>query len=95
MPPPANQGSRAVLVTWTVITAILFVTATVFAIYFYVDASKVTELSKTNSAKYADIIDDSALGNPTKASTSSTRAAILAGCHCSILGTSATFSRTL
>jgi hypothetical protein len=64
MPPPANQGSRAVLVTWTVITAILFVTATVFAIYFYVDASKVSELAKTNSGKYADIIDDSALGSP-------------------------------
>jgi hypothetical protein len=64
MPPPANQGSRAVLVTWTVVTAILFVTATVFAIYFYVDASKVSELAKTNGAKYADIIDESALGNP-------------------------------
>jgi hypothetical protein len=64
MPPPANQGSRAVLVTWTVITAILFVTATVFAIYFYVDATKITELSKTNAAKYADIIDDAALGAP-------------------------------
>jgi hypothetical protein len=65
MPPPANQGSRAVLVTWTVITAILFVTATVFAIYFYVDATKITELSKTNAAKYADIIDDATLGSPT------------------------------
>jgi hypothetical protein len=65
MPPPANQGSRAVLVTWTVITAILFVTATVFAIYFYVDASKVAELAKTNSAKYADIVDDATLGSPT------------------------------
>ena len=67
MPPPtANQGSRAVLVTWTVITAILFVTATVFAIYFYVDASKVSELSKTNAAKYADLIDEGELGSPSQ-----------------------------
>jgi len=66
MPPPANQGSRAALVTWTVVTAILFVTATVFAIYFYVDASKVSELAKTNAAKYTDIIDDAGLGNPSQ-----------------------------
>jgi hypothetical protein len=64
MPPPANQGSRAVLVTWTVITAILFVTATVFAIYFYVDASKVSELAKTNAQKYADVVEDAALASP-------------------------------
>jgi hypothetical protein len=61
MPPPANQGSRAALVTWTVVTAILFVTATVFAIYFYVDSTKVAELAKTNAGKYSDVIDDSAL----------------------------------
>jgi hypothetical protein len=65
MPPPANQGSRATLVTWTVVTAILFVTATVFAIYFYVDASKVDQLAKTNAAKYADYVDDGELGSPT------------------------------
>ena len=37
--PPVNQGNRAALVTWTVITSFLFITATILAIYFYVDAS--------------------------------------------------------
>ena len=36
--PPVNQGSRAALVVWTVITSFLFIVATIFAIYFYVDA---------------------------------------------------------
>jgi hypothetical protein len=70
MPPPANQGSRAALVTWTVITAILFVTATIFAIYFYVDSAKVNELAKTNAAKYADIVDEATLSNPSPDFTS-------------------------
>jgi hypothetical protein len=85
MPPPANQGSRAVLVTWTVITAILFVTATVFAIYFYVDASKVSELAKTNAAKYADVVDDAAIASPS-ADFESLRSARTAGTAFSIQG---------
>ena len=65
MPPPAaNQGSRAALVTWTVVSCILFVTATVFAIYFYVEASKITLLDKTNREKYAEIIDEAAIAGP-------------------------------
>ena len=65
MPPPAaNQGSRAALVTWTVVSCILFVTATVFAIYFYVDSTKVTKLESDTRQKFADVIDEAAIAGP-------------------------------
>ena len=65
MPPPAsNQGSRAALVTWTVVSCIHYVTATVFAIYFYVSSSKITQLDKTNREKYGEIVDEAAIAGP-------------------------------
>lgn len=43
MPPPANAGSRGGLITAVVIFAILFVTATIFAIYYGTQAAKAQE----------------------------------------------------
>ena len=41
MPPPLGSSSRSsAMVTWTVVCSILFVTATIFAIYFYVAKSQ-------------------------------------------------------
>ena len=47
MPPITPQGSRTALITWTVVTTVLFVTATIFAIYFYVDANRTREEQQT------------------------------------------------
>jgi len=63
MPPVTSPaGSRSTLITWTVVFAILWVTATIFAIYFYANASKVqvqydTQIKKT----IPDIISDTDL----------------------------------
>lgn len=43
MPPPANAGSRGGLITAVVIFAVLFVTATIFAIYYGTQAAKAQE----------------------------------------------------
>ncbi len=50
MPAVGPQGSRGGLITAVVVFTILFVTATIFAIYFGVDDSKRAE-SLTMSAK--------------------------------------------
>ena len=47
MPAVGPQGSRGGLIAATVVFTILFVTATIFAIYFGVDDSKKTELLQT------------------------------------------------
>ena len=62
--PPVNQGSRTALVTWTVVTSFLFVISAIFAIYFYVDASKNSELYSTLRDKYKSVIDEGALNSP-------------------------------
>lgn len=62
---PANQGSRTALVTWTVVFAILFVTATVFAIYFYVDANKSETALRKVSDQYRSIITEGGLTGDT------------------------------
>ena len=69
MPAVGPQGSRGGLIAATVVFTILFVTATIFAIYFGVDDSKKTELLQTqidrtkliysaqdlNSPRYAEL----------------------------------------
>jgi hypothetical protein len=62
--PPVSQGSRGVLVTWSVITGILFVFAAVMAIYFYVDASKQTTRYNEITRKYNDYIAPGDLTGP-------------------------------
>ena len=62
--PPVNQGSRTALVTWTVVTSFLFVLATIFAIYYYVDANKMTNINDTLTKKYHDVVPESALVGP-------------------------------
>ncbi|MBC8107552.1 MAG: hypothetical protein H7Z14_13250 [Anaerolineae bacterium] len=59
--PPVNQGSRTALVTWTVVTSFLFVLATIFAIYYYVDANRLTNINDTITKKYHDVVPESAL----------------------------------
>jgi len=54
--PPVSQGNRAALVTWSVITGILFVLASIFAIYFYVDANKSAQKLEDTTKRYNDIV---------------------------------------
>src|SRR5262245_40627221 len=51
----ASSGSRTALITWSVVFAILFVTAAVFSIYFYADAAKARESEDKTRKQYADI----------------------------------------
>ncbi|HEX8340861.1 MAG TPA: hypothetical protein VF624_08130 [Tepidisphaeraceae bacterium] len=61
MPPPfqQNTGSKAALVTWTVITSILFVVATVLAIFAYLDRNNVVTERDTLVAKYGRVMSES------------------------------------
>jgi hypothetical protein len=63
MPPVSSPaGSRTTLITWAVVFAILWVTATIFAIYFYADATKVQTAYDTQIKKtIPDIIGDADL----------------------------------
>ena len=58
MPPPlqTNTGSRAALITWTVITSILFVVSTVLAIFANVDRNRVSVELETLTKKYEGIV---------------------------------------
>jgi hypothetical protein len=58
MPPPlqTNTGSRAALITWTVITSILFVVSTVLAIFANVDRNRVSVELDTLQKKYESIV---------------------------------------
>src|SRR5262249_45733407 len=64
MPPVNPQGSRTALITWTVVTSFLFVTATIFAIYFYVERSRVQQQYDTRAAQYKNIADEGTLASP-------------------------------
>ncbi len=55
MPAVGPQGSRGGLITAVVVFTILFVTATIFAIYFGVDDNKRTELLTTQTKRTQDI----------------------------------------
>jgi hypothetical protein len=61
--PPANPGSRTALITWTVVTSFLFVIATIFAIYFYVEGSRLDKLNSDLKAKYNGIVAEGALNS--------------------------------
>jgi len=58
MPPPlqTNTSSRAALITWTVITSILFVVSTVLAIFANVDRNRVSVELETLTKKYESIV---------------------------------------
>jgi len=58
MPPPlqANTGSRAALITWTVITSILFVVSTVLAIFANVDRNKLSVEYDTLQKKFEAVV---------------------------------------
>src|SRR5688572_2759046 len=71
--PPVNQGSRTALVTWTVVTSFLFVIATIFAIYYYVDASRLDKLNSDLSKRYREVVAEPALAGPEVASLSEVR----------------------
>jgi hypothetical protein len=64
MPPISQQGSRGALITWSVVCSILFVTATIFAIYYYVVASEATTKLSEQDKKYADVVAPAALTGP-------------------------------
>lgn len=64
MPAINQQGSRGALITWSVICSILFVTATIFAIYYYVVASEATTKLETQNKTYADVVNPAALTGP-------------------------------
>src|SRR5688500_10415461 len=64
MPPVNPQGSRTALITWSVVCSILFVTSTIFAIYFYVSANEATEKFETSQKQYANVVTDADLASP-------------------------------
>ncbi|HRK32463.1 MAG TPA: hypothetical protein PLD59_15470, partial [Tepidisphaeraceae bacterium] len=70
---PANQGSRGALVTWTVVTTILFVTATIFAIYFYVAADNTAREARTTAEKFKKVVSEAALTSNEVAALEQTR----------------------
>jgi len=64
MPPASPQGSRTALITWAVVFAVLWVTASIFAIYFYAQASKQEDKYTTEIKKYVpDIVSDADLNS--------------------------------
>lgn len=62
--PPSNQGSRAALITWTVITSILFVTATILAIIFYSNRNQAEVALDNLTRKYNDVVRETSLTGP-------------------------------
>lgn len=58
---PANQGSRGALIGWTVTTTILFATATIFAIYYYVEANRVTKEAQSTASKFREVVTEASL----------------------------------
>lgn len=68
MPPPANPGSRGGLITAVVIFAILFVTSTIFAIYYGTQAARTErDLEEARQTIIPDIVRDSSRGSATLA----------------------------
>ena len=64
MPPPiGSQGSRTALVTWSVVFAFLFMTASVLAIYFYADASKSHDREDALRKQYTELAELAATKN--------------------------------
>ncbi len=75
--PPANQGSRGALITAVVIFAILFVTTTIFAIYYGTRAAKAEEaLEDFRGVWIPDVVRDA---NPTDSRLAELKAVRSAG----------------
>lgn len=64
MPPVNPQGSRTALITWSVVCSILFVTSTIFAIYFYVSANEAREQYTDSQKLYGDVVTAADLNSP-------------------------------
>jgi hypothetical protein len=63
MPPIGQQGSRGALITWSVVCSILFVTATIFAIYFGVTASEVRQKADQQRKTYDAVVANADLAS--------------------------------
>ena len=62
MPPTVSpSGSRTAAVTWAVVFAIIAVTMTIFAIYFYAQADKQQQALDTHRKSVADVVPDADL----------------------------------
>ena len=59
--PPINQGSRAALITWSVIATVLAVVLLVLAIFANNNATKLQQSLTDSQAKYAAVVDDAQL----------------------------------
>lgn len=68
MPPPipSQSGSKAALITWTVITSILFVVSTVLAIFANVEKNKLLLERETKAKQYAVFLNEGDLTGPLK-----------------------------
>jgi hypothetical protein len=64
MPPINTQGSRAPLITTLVVFTILFVTATIFAIYFNVQLQESQRLFNDYKKNYNGVVADTAFNTP-------------------------------
>lgn len=62
--PPINQGSRAALITWTVIMSVLFVVVTVLAFLASSNATASEERIATERAKYEKVVSENDLAGP-------------------------------
>jgi hypothetical protein len=61
MPPATSAGSRTAAVTWAVVFAIIAVTMSIFAIYFYADANKSRDALETHKKTVAEVVPDADL----------------------------------
>jgi esterase/lipase len=70
MPPPIAQptGSKAALITWSVITSILFVVATVLAIFAHVDKNRLEVEKSQLESRYRAFVSDADLTGDLKTS---------------------------
>ena len=77
MPPPiaTQSGSRAALVTWTVVSSILFVVMTVLAIFATVQSNKATAELATLQSRYGSVVSEADLGGDTVTMLTSAKAA--------------------
>src|SRR5215213_2992565 len=61
MPPASSAGSRTAAVTWAVVFAIIAVTMSIFAIYFYADANKSRDALETHRKTVTEVVPDADL----------------------------------
>src|SRR5215213_10167614 len=64
MPPATSPaGSRTALITWSVVFAILFVTSSIFTIYFYTDSTKARKAEAELRRQYQELAPTSELAS--------------------------------